>query len=97
MPTLKRNSQSTVVENDMVHHPRHYQSSSGLEVKTVIKAFTEHLIGYQAVYTGNVIKYICRWKKKDGLKDLKKAREYIDYLIEEVEQEQIEKEKIDHE
>lgn len=86
MPTMTRNRPPMAVETeDMVKHPRHYQSSSGLEVKTVIKAFTEHLIGSEAVYTGNVIKYICRWKKKDGLKDLKKAREYIDYLIEDIE------------
>lgn len=31
---------------------------------------------------GNVIKYICRWRKKDGLQDLKKAKRYIDLLIE---------------
>lgn len=31
---------------------------------------------------GNVIKYICRYKSKNGLQDLKKARHYIDLLIE---------------
>lgn len=31
---------------------------------------------------GNVIKYICRWRYKDGVRDLKKAREYIDKIIE---------------
>ena len=87
--------QAAAIKDDLVHQPNHYQSSSGLEVKTVIKAFTEHLIGHEAVYTGNVIKYICRWKKKDGLRDLKKAKEYIEYLIEEVENE--EKEKNNHE
>ena len=30
---------------------------------------------------GNVIKYIVRWKEKDGVKDLKKARTYINKLI----------------
>lgn len=34
---------------------------------------------------GNVIKYICRWKKKNGLEDLKKAKQYIDFLINETE------------
>lgn len=32
---------------------------------------------------GNVIKYICRYKHKNGLEDLLKARDYIDYLIKE--------------
>ena len=70
---------------DMVNHPPHYQSETGLEAFTVIEAFTFDLKGIEAVDTGNVLKYICRWKKKDGLKDLKKARWYLDRLIEHVE------------
>ena len=31
---------------------------------------------------GNVIKYVCRHKKKDGEKDLLKAKHYIDMIIE---------------
>lgn len=31
---------------------------------------------------GNAIKYVCRWKHKNGVEDLKKARHYIDLLIE---------------
>lgn len=30
----------------------------------------------------NAIKYLCRYKSKNGLEDLKKARHYIDMLIE---------------
>lgn len=30
---------------------------------------------------GNVIKYVCRYKNKNGVEDLKKARHYIDLLI----------------
>lgn len=30
---------------------------------------------------GNVIKYVCRWAKKAGLEDLKKARHYLDLII----------------
>ena len=33
-------------------------------------------------FSGNVVKYITRWKYKNGLEDLKKARHYIDMLIE---------------
>jgi len=36
-------------------------------------------IGYLA---GNVIKYVVRYKKKNGVEDLRKARHYIDKLIE---------------
>lgn len=31
---------------------------------------------------GNVVKYVTRWKDKDGLKDLLKAKHYIELLIE---------------
>lgn len=31
---------------------------------------------------GNVIKYVCRYKFKNGKEDLLKARHYIDLLIE---------------
>ena len=31
---------------------------------------------------GNVIKYVTRYKDKNGLEDLQKARHYIDMLIE---------------
>ena len=30
---------------------------------------------------GNVIKYISRYKRKNGIEALKKARQYIDFLI----------------
>lgn len=31
---------------------------------------------------GSAIKYLCRWRKKGGIEDLKKARHFIDLLIE---------------
>lgn len=67
--------------NKMVSHPSHYQSDSGLEVIEVIEAFVEDLNGIEAVDTANVIKYICRWKKKNGLQDLEKAMWYLQHLI----------------
>jgi len=30
---------------------------------------------------GNVVKYISRWREKGGIADLKKAKHYIDMLI----------------
>lgn len=32
-------------------------------------------------FQGNVLKYICRYKHKDGVKDLEKAKKYIDFMI----------------
>lgn len=72
---------------DKVNHPMHYISESGLETIDVIKAFTKDLNGYEAVATGNILKYICRWKNKNGIEDLKKAQWYLNNLIEEIEKE----------
>lgn len=66
---------------DMVNHPPHYQSSNGMEVIDVIEAFTNTLVGIEATDTGNVLKYMCRWKYKDGLQDLEKAQWYLNHLI----------------
>lgn len=67
--------------DQMVNHPSHYQSESGLEVIDVIRAFTSDMNGMEAVDTANVIKYICRWKHKNGLQDLEKAAWYLEDLI----------------
>lgn len=71
----------------MVAHPNHYQSAKGIEVIDVIEAFTEGLEGIEATDTGNVIKYICRWPAKNGIQDLKKAKWYLEHLINHLEQE----------
>lgn len=70
---------------DVVNHPDHYKSETGMEVIDVIEAFTFDLKGIEATDTGNILKYICRWSKKNGLQDLKKAEWYLKHLIEHVE------------
>ena len=65
----------------MVSHPDHYQSETGLEVIEAIEAFTFDLKGIEAVDTGNIIKYACRWKKKNGIQDLEKIMWYTQHLI----------------
>lgn len=67
-----------------VSHPEHYQTTSGLEAIDVIEAFTEDLKGAEATNTGNILKYAMRWKKKNGIQDVRKimwyAQRLIDYL-----------------
>ena len=72
-------------EKDMVNHPSHYISETGMEVIDAIEAFTFDLKGIEAVDTGNILKYVCRWKKKNGLQDLQKAKWYLEHLIAHVE------------
>lgn len=70
--------------DQMVSHPSHYQSNNGIEVIDVIEAFTDGLIGIEATDTGNILKYVCRWKHKNGLQDLEKAQWYLTHLIERI-------------
>lgn len=69
-------------EDLLVSHPKHYQSETGLEVIDVIEAFTFDLKGIVATDTGNIIKYACRWSKKNGIQDLEKILWYTQHLIE---------------
>lgn len=69
--------------NDMVNHPAHY-TAGGIECIDALKAATVGLEGIQAVCTANAIKYLWRWKFKNGIEDLKKAIWYINRLIEEL-------------
>lgn len=72
---------TTESQPDMVNHPQHYKSETGLEAIDVIEAFTFDLKGIEAVCTGNVLKYVCRWPHKNGLEDLEKAQWYLTRLI----------------
>lgn len=66
---------------ETVNHPSHYQSKSGLETIDVIEAFCDGLNGIEAFCTGNALKYLCRWKSKNGVEDLRKAEWYLQRLI----------------
>lgn len=74
-----------VDSNDVVNHPEHYISQDGIESIDVIKAFTRDLVGMESVCTANILKYTMRWKRKNGVEDLKKARWYLNYLIDSIE------------
>ena len=68
-------------EDKMVSHPEHYMSKTGMEVIDVVETFTDELKGIEATDTGNIIKYACRWKKKNGIQDLEKILWYAQHLI----------------
>lgn len=68
------------MEKDNVNHPSHYTGGK-VECIDALEAATVDLQGIEAVCTANAIKYLWRWKKKNGAEDLEKARWYIDKLI----------------
>jgi len=65
---------------DIVNQPPHYTSGK-VECIDALEAATVELKGLDAVCTANAIKYLWRWKQKNGVEDLRKARWYIDKLI----------------
>lgn len=67
-------------EESTVHHPSHYNAGK-VECIDAIESATVDLTGMEAVCTANVIKYLWRWKRKNGLEDLEKAEWYLKRLI----------------
>ena len=65
---------------DVVNHPPHY-TAGGIECIDALEAATGGLQGIEAVCTANAIKYLWRWKMKNGAEDLRKAVWYINRLI----------------
>lgn len=65
---------------DMVNHPPHY-TRGGVECIDALASATAGLEGLDAVCTANAIKYLWRWKQKNGVEDLRKAQWYITKLI----------------
>lgn len=62
-----------------VEHPKHY--NKGIEVWDYTDSWKMDFL------EGNIIKYITRYKYKNGIEDLKKAKQYIERLIEREEKE----------
>ena len=70
-----------VATEEKVNHPSHYMAPGGMETIDVISAFTADPQGLIAFDIGNAIKYICRFNKKNGTEDLKKAIWYLNDAI----------------
>ena len=69
----------TAEESDMVNHPPHY-NQKGIECIDAIEAATD--TGFEYYLQGNIMKYLWRYRYKDGSQDLKKALWYLNKLIE---------------
>ncbi len=77
-------------ENNAVKNPKHYQLGNlGIEVIDVIREVTGELKdGFQGKCVGDILKYVMRAHKKNGIQDYEKAQEYLTYLIEYMKREQ---------
>jgi len=66
------------MKKDNVNRPSHYRKGK-VECIDAIKSATDN--GYEFYLQGNIIKYIWRYKHKNGLEDLQKAQWYLSELI----------------
>jgi len=65
--------------DDAISKPTHYTGRGGIEpIQFIISNGMSFL-------EGNVVKYLYRYRTKHGVEDLRKARQYLDWLIEEEE------------
>lgn len=76
-PSLPRGSTAVEAANSLARQEggQHYK---GMAIQPV-QYIMANGIGF---VEGNVIKYVSRWRDKGGVEDLKKARHFLDILIE---------------
>lgn len=63
-----------------INHPEHY-TQGGIECIDAIRASLGNK-EFADYCKGNVIKYIWRYRHKNGVEDLKKAQVYLNWLVE---------------
>ena len=66
-------------DKDMVNSPEHY-NKAGIETIDALKAMLTD--GYDYYLQCNIVKYLWRYRYKNGVEDLKKAQWYLNKLIE---------------
>ena len=75
----------TLVKPDAVNHPEHY-TVGPVEVIDIIRQQQGSAVEFH--YEAALLKYVLRWRYKNGLEDLEKARVYLGWLIEQKRSEQ---------
>lgn len=72
-----------IIVSDSVNHPSHYTHG---KIETIDKIEDVlGLEGFQAYCVGNAIKYLDRYKLKNGFEDIKRAKRYLEFYIEKTE------------
>lgn len=64
---------------DNVNHPAHYTSTKIETIAIIQDKLTPE--AFEGFCVGNVLKYLTRYRQKNGVEDLKKARWYLDKII----------------
>lgn len=63
--------------------PAHKEQVGGDHYKKMSIQPIEYIMANKLGYCeGNIVKYISRWRDKGGVEDLRKIKQYVDFLIE---------------
>lgn len=80
---IEKMNKQPIIFSDSVNHPSHYTHG---KIETIDKIEDVlGLEGFQAYCVGNAIKYLDRYKLKNGFEDIKKAQRYLEFYIEKTE------------
>jgi hypothetical protein len=67
------------VENDLVNHPKHY-TQGNIECIDVLVQMSNQGLDYRVI---NAMKYLWRYKEKNGDQDIEKAVWYLNHFLDE--------------
>ena len=85
---IVKTTSELVDQTDAVAHPSHYAGDGSIECMDAMRSMMSGdqyaLPPIAAYWWGCIFKYLWRWRRKNGVEDLKKARQCIDYLIDEI-------------
>ena len=79
MEKIEQDAKEAYAGVDMVNSPPHY-NKYGVECIEAIQSATGE--GYEYYLQGNIMKYLWRYRYKNGVQDLEKAQWYLSRLIE---------------
>ena len=91
MIKLAENGSNGTTEYDVVSKPKHYMlfEDQGIEVRDVIEKLVDKFeltsMGHSYMFAADYVQlmqYLMRFMDKNGVEDLKKARWYLDKMIE---------------
>ena len=70
-----------------VNHPKHYSLDIHCECGKNIECL--NIVKNLPFVDGNIIKYVWRWRQKNGIEDLHKAKFYLNELIKSVQEQKL--------
>lgn len=81
-PYVEEDVQEGFTLGDNVNNPSHYGQGKIEAIEYISDFLTKE--EYQGYLRGNIAKYLHRFPYKNGIEDLKKAKVYLEWLIDEV-------------